>query len=324
MNTEQFDFLRAFLKKQSGLMLGEDKRYLIDSRLGPVAKEFGLASIGDMVELMRRPGAVRLGERVTEAMTINESFFFRDMKPFEHFNEIMLPQMLKARAGSRRLRIWSAAASTGQEAYSLAISLRERSAQVAGWQIEITGTDLSNEALARARAGLYSQFEVQRGMPTVLLMRYFQQQGSDWVIKPDIKSMVSYRQLNLLSDFRSLGQFDIVFCRNVLIYFDRDTKSDILRRIAQQMAPDGFLVLGAAETIVGLSNDFRMVAEARGLYQRSEAAGAQQPLAANGAATGGAAGARPTAAFSAPQAQAGKVGAVGSLFSQNRAALLKR
>lgn len=274
MTSEQFEYLRAFLKKQSGLMLGEDKRYLLDSRLGPVARDFGHANLSEMVEALRRPGSAKLAERITEAMTINESFFFRDTKPFEQFRDIMLPQLLKARAPQRRLRIWSAAASTGQEAYSLAIDLKERQTSLAGWSVEIVGTDISNEALDRARNGVYTQFEVQRGMPTGLLMKYFQQQGSDWKLNGDIRSMVSFRQFNLLGDYRALGQFDIVFCRNVLIYFDRDTKSDILARLAQQMASDAYLVLGAAETIVGLSSAFRLVPDARGLYQRAEASAA--------------------------------------------------
>jgi chemotaxis protein methyltransferase CheR len=269
MTSEQFEFLRAFLKKQSGLVLGDDKRYLIDSRLSPVAKEFGHATISDMIFAMKRPGASKLCERITEAMTINESFFFRDMTPFDNFRKIMFPHMVKERSQQRRLRIWSAAASTGQEAYSLAIEMQEQKTKIAGWTVDIIGTDLSAEALDKARAGLYSQFEVQRGMPTALLMKYFTQQGSEWAISPAIKSMVKYQHFNLLNDYRSLGQFDIVFCRNVLIYFDRETKADILSRLAKQMAPDAFLVLGAAETIVGLSEDYKMVQGARGLYQRA-------------------------------------------------------
>ena len=298
MTTEQFEYLRAFLKKQSGLVLGEDKRYLIDSRLAPVAREFELADIGAVVEALRRSGSARLAERVTEAMTINESFFFRDMKPFDNFRNIMLPHMLKARSGQRRLRIWSAAAATGQEAYSLAIELTEKKAQMPGWRTEIIGTDLSSEALARAKAGIYSQFEVQRGMPTPMLMKYFEKRGSDWAIKPEIKSMAQFRHFNLLKDYRALGQFDIVFCRNVLIYFDRETKADILSRLAKQMAPDAFLVLGAAETIVGLSRDFETVAQARGLYQRASSEAGRKAGAASSASAGNAVGGM--AASSAP------------------------
>lgn len=269
MTSEQFDYLRSFLKKHSGLVLGEDKRYLIDSRLNPVAKEFGHESLGEMVMAMKRPGAGKLTERIVEAMTINESFFFRDMTPFDNFRNVMLPHMLKERSKMRKMRIWSAAASTGQEGYSLAIELQEQKAKTAGWNIDILGTDLSAEALNKAKAGRYSQFEVQRGMPTKMLMSYFKQEGTEWVVEPLIRSMVNFKQFNLLKDFRSLGTFDIVFCRNVLIYFDRETKADILNRMARQMAPDAYLVLGAAETIIGLSDEYKMVPGVRGLYQRS-------------------------------------------------------
>jgi chemotaxis protein methyltransferase CheR len=269
MNSAQFEYLRAFLKKQSGLMLGDDKRYLIDSRLTPVAKELGLNTVADLINALRRPGATRIADKVTEAMTINESFFYRDIKPFENFRNIMLPAMLEARRDSKRLRIWSAAASTGQEAYSLAIEIREQQARMAGWRTEILGTDLCNDALTKARNGIYSQFEVQRGMPTPLLMKYFEQRGVDWQIKPEIRNMVQYRHFNLLNNYRTIGTFDIVFCRNVLIYFDRETKADILKRLSAILAKDGFLVLGAAETIVGLSEDYKSVPGAYGLYQHT-------------------------------------------------------
>jgi chemotaxis protein methyltransferase CheR len=270
MNNQQFDYLRELLREKSGLVLGDDKRYLIDSRLSPVARDFGHADVATLIDAMRKPGSARLIEAVTEAMTINESFFFRDMTPFDNFRKVMLPHMLKERAAQRRLRIWSAAAATGQEAYSLAMELSEQKTKMAGWNIDIIATDLSTEALAKAKRGVYSQFEVQRGMPTQLLIKYFTQQGGEWAISPQIKSMVSFRHFNLLNDYRALGRFDIVFCRNVLIYFERKTKADILSRIAAQMADDGFLVLGAAETIVGLSEDFSMVKGTRGLYQRKE------------------------------------------------------
>ncbi len=285
MTSEQFNFLRKFLKEQSGLVLGEDKRYLLDSRLNPVAREFGFEDLAQMVVALKRPGSQKLATSITEAMTINESFFFRDMTPFDNFRKTMLPHMLKERAKTRRLRIWSAAASTGQEGYSLAIELLEQKARISGWNIEILGTDLSSEALKKATAGRYSQFEVQRGMSTPMLMKYFKQDGAEWVVEPAVKSWVSFKHFNLLKDYRSLGSFDIVFCRNVLIYFDRDTKSDILNRMAKQMAPDGYLVLGAAETIIGLSDEFEMVSGTRGLYQRRSATSSK---AASGAAFGGA------------------------------------
>jgi chemotaxis protein methyltransferase CheR len=261
-----YDYLRVFLKQRSGLVLNNEKQYLIESRLMPVAKRAGLQSISELVIKLREPGAMLLQEQVVEAMTTNESFFFRDKVPFEHFTQTMLPEMLRARARDRKIRIWCAAASTGQEPYTLAMCLKEQEARLAGWRIEIIGTDLSNEVLEKARAGVYSQFEVQRGLPINHLLKYFKQNGDIWQISTDLRSMIQYKKLNLLENFSMLGQFDIVFCRNVLIYFDNETKIDILNRIRKQMPDDGFLVLGAAETVVGLTDAFRPMPDKRGLY----------------------------------------------------------
>jgi chemotaxis protein methyltransferase CheR len=174
--------------------------------------------------------------------------------------------LLTARASQRHLRIWCAAASTGQEPYSLAMCLKEMAGQIAGWRIEILGTDLSNEVLEKAKAGIYSQFEVQRGLPIQLLVKYFAQVGESWQISPEMRGMVQYKPLNLLHNFSHLGAFDVVFCRNVLIYFDQETKVDVFERIAKVIAPDGFLVLGAAETVVGLTDAFKPLPDQRGLY----------------------------------------------------------
>jgi chemotaxis protein methyltransferase CheR len=265
MNTVEFDFLRKFLRDRSGLVLSDDKQYLIESRLVPVARRNGLASISEIVAKLRTQ-APALEAAVVEAMTTNESFFFRDKTPFEHLRDEMMPALLAARAGQKKLRIWCAAASTGQEPYTIAMILADMAAKIAGWRIEILGTDLSTEVLDRAKAGLYTQFEIQRGLPIQLLMKHFTQKGDQWEISPAIRSMVQYRPLNLLRDFSSLGQFDIVFCRNVLIYFDQGTKIDVLSRICRMLAPDGYLTLGAAETVVGLTAAFKPHAERRGLY----------------------------------------------------------
>ncbi len=277
MTPAEFDHLRAYLKQQSGLVLTNEKQYLIESRLLPVARKAGLASLSALVAKMKEPGQSQLCGAVVEAMTTNESFFFRDKTPFEHFTETMLPKMLEARARERKLRIWCAAASTGQEPYSLAMCLKEAEAKLAGWRIEIIGTDLSNEVLEKAKAGIYTQFEVQRGLPINHLLKYFTQTGDTWQINSNMRSMVQYRKLNLLENFSSLGQFDIVFCRNVLIYFDNATKVDILQRAAKQMAGDGFLVLGAAETVVGLTDVFKPAADKRGLYVVNSGQATAQP-----------------------------------------------
>ncbi len=199
-------------------------------------------------------------------MTTNESFFFRDKIPFDHFRDTIMPGLLAARAAQRRMRIWCAACSTGQEPYSLAMLLKEMSQQVAGWRIEIISTDISREVLEKAKAGIYSQFEVQRGLPIQLLVKYFTQVGEMWQVAPEIRAMVQYRTLNLLQDFSQLGTFDVVFCRNVLIYFDQERKIDVLERLARVVEPDGYLVLGAAETVVGLTDTFKPVPDRRALY----------------------------------------------------------
>ncbi|WP_075215309.1 CheR family methyltransferase [Mongoliimonas terrestris] len=266
MSPAEYDFLRQFLKTRSGLVLSNEKQYLIESRLLPVARKAGLASIAALVSKLRDPRETLLADAVVEAMTTNESFFFRDKVPFDHFNQLMLPQMLERRSARRQLRIWCAAASTGQEPYSIAMCLKEMGPKLAGWRVEIIGTDISNEVLDRAKAGVYTQFEVQRGLPIQNLLKYFTQTGDQWTISAELRSMVQWRKFNLLDSFASLGQFDIVFCRNVLIYFDQPTKADILNRIGKAMAPDGYMVLGAAETVVGLSDAFKPVADRRGLY----------------------------------------------------------
>lgn len=277
MTPLDYDYLRGFLKARSGLVLSNDKQYLIESRLMPIVRKQGMAGIPELVQKLRAPGNEALASKVTEAMTTNESFFFRDKTPFDHFKEVMLPALMKARAARRHIRIWCAAASTGQEPYSLAMILKEMGPQLAGWRFEIIGTDLSGDVLDRAKAGAYTQFEVQRGLPIQMLLKYFTQNGDQWVISPEIRSMVHYRTLNLLNDFSALGQFDIVYCRNVLIYFDQPTKIDVLNRTARLTASDGYLLLGAAETVVGLTDAFKPVGDRRGLYVPVEKAAQAAP-----------------------------------------------
>ena len=266
MTPIEYDYLRKLLKERSGLVLAADKQYLVESRLLPVARKAGVGTLSELVQKLKSADAELLAVDVIEAMTTNESFFFRDKIPFDHFRETIMPGLLAARATQRRVRIWCAACSTGQEPYSLAISLKEMGAQVAGWRIEIISTDISREVLEKAKAGIYSQFEVQRGLPIQLLVKYFAQVGEMWQIAPDIRAMVQYRPLNLLQDFSQLGTFDVVFCRNVLIYFDQERKIDVLGRLARVTEPDGYLVLGAAETVVGLTDTFKPIPDRRALY----------------------------------------------------------
>jgi chemotaxis protein methyltransferase CheR len=274
-----YEYLRKLLKDQSGLDLSADKQYLIESRLVPLSRKAGLAGIPELVQKMKA-GSASLVAQVVEAMTTNETFFFRDKIPFDYFRQSIMPEILKARAARKSVRIWCAAGSTGQEPYSLAMCLKEMESQLAGWRVEIIATDLSQEVLEKSKTGLYSQFEVQRGLPIQLLVKYFKQNGEFWQINPDIRAMVQHRQLNLLHDFSQLGTFDVIFCRNVLIYFDQDTKINIFSRLCKIMEPDGFLVLGAAETVVGLTDAFKPYPDKRGLYQPSDSRMARAPAAA--------------------------------------------
>jgi chemotaxis protein methyltransferase CheR len=265
-----YEYLRKYLKDHSGLDLAADKQYLIENRLLPLARKAGLPGISELVQKMKG-GSTALNSPVVEAMTINETFFFRDKTPLDHFRNLIMPQLLRARANRRHIRIWCAAGSTGQESYSLAMSVKEMGAALAGWRIEIVTTDLSQEVLEKSRAGLYSQFEVQRGLPIRMLLKYFKQVGELWQINADIRAMVRHQQLNLLHDFSRLGVFDLIFCRNVLIYFDQETKTRVLNRLAKAIEPDGFLTLGAAETVFGLTNVFKPMAGRRGVHQPNEA-----------------------------------------------------
>jgi chemotaxis protein methyltransferase CheR len=268
---EDFDYLRKLLRERSGLVLSAEKQYLAESRLLPIARRAGMTTLTELVERLRTPAATALAIDVVEAMTTNETFFYRDKLPFEHFRDTVLPALIAARAREKRIRIWCTAASTGQEPYSLAMTLKTMAAKLAGFRVDIVATDLSADVLARARDGIYSQFEVQRGLPIQNLLTFFSQVGDRWQIAPEIRAMVQFRPLNLLKDFSALGTFDLVFCRNVLIYFDQDTKIGVLNRLVRQMPGDGFLALGAAETVVGLTDAFKPMPEKRGLYMPNPA-----------------------------------------------------
>jgi len=265
LRPEDFDFIAKLLKDRSGLVITPDKAYLLESRLMPLARARNLKGIEDIIAKMRGRDEA-LCREVTEAMTTNESFFFRDAKPFDQFRDTVLPLMSTARAAKKSLRIWSAACSSGQEAYSLAMILKENAAKLAGWRIEIIGTDISQEMLEKAKAGLYSQFEVQRGLPIQYLVKYFKKKDESWQIDPAIRAMVQFREFNLLHDMKLLGQFDVVFCRNVLIYFDQPTKTKVLEAISKQMPDDGMLYLGGAETVLGISDRFKPMPNQRGIY----------------------------------------------------------
>jgi chemotaxis protein methyltransferase CheR len=266
MTPHGFETLATLLRSASGLAIGPDKLYLLETRLAPLLREHGLRDLDALAAKLRAGGAVVLERAVVEAMTTNESSFFRDDKPFTHVRSQSLPKLHAGRPAGAKLRIWSAAASTGQEAYSLAMILAENRAMLGSRAVEIVGTDLAREPLARAREGVYSQFEVQRGLPMQMLVKYFKKDGGNWRISDALRAMVTFKEWNLLGDLRPLGQFDLVFCRNVLIYFDTPTKAKALEAIARQMAPDGLLYLGGAETVLGVSDRFAPVPADRGVY----------------------------------------------------------
>ena len=266
MKVEDFDMFSTLLKQRSGLVLSRDKAYLLELRLMPVARKWNMKGLDELAVAIRTRREEALLRDITEAMTTNESSFFRDQKPFEQFKQVVLPRMLANRSARRSIRIWSAACSSGQEAYSLCMLLLEEGAKLDGWRFEIVGTDLSSEMVEKSKAGIYTQFEVQRGLPITHLVKYFRQVGDKWQVSDKIRQMVNFREYNLLTDLTPLGQFDVVFCRNVLIYFDQPTKGKVLDSIAKLMPADGVLYLGGAETVLGITERFKPMENQRGLY----------------------------------------------------------
>ena len=287
MKLADFELYKSLLLEKSGLVITPDKSYLLDSRLSPIAKKWNYPTLEMMTLQLRAIPDPKLVKDVVEAMTTNETSFFRDTKPFTLFQETVLPHMIQNRASRKKVRIWCAACSSGQEPYSLSMILKDKEAQLKGWQFEIIATDLSDDILAQARKATYSQFEVQRGLPIQYLMKYFTQVGDAWQLKDEIKNMVKFSTFNLLDDMSRLGQFDIVFCRNVLIYFDEKNKAQILARVEKQMDKDAFLFLGGAETVLGITDKFVPMPEKRGLYIKNPAlAGAAPPASSSGFASG--------------------------------------
>ncbi len=264
MGQAGFHEVATLVRRRAGIVLTEDKSYLLETRLGPVLAKFQLGSLGALGEKLRGLPGEPLERAVVEALTTHESSFFRDGRPFDHLRGL-LPRIAAARSGEK-LRVWSAACSTGQEAYSVAILATEVLGLAAAQRLDILATDISGEVVARAREGSFSQFEVQRGLPIRTLMQNFQQEGTRWRIKPALRNMVRFEERNLLTDCAALGRFDVIFCRNVLIYFDAPTKTRVLEMLARQLHPDGVLYLGAAETVIGLTERLMPVPGERGVY----------------------------------------------------------
>jgi chemotaxis protein methyltransferase CheR len=254
MTETDLAFIQHFVLKRTGIVLTPEKRYLVETRLEPVARQHKLESLAAIAQRLRH-GDRTVETLVVDAMTTNETLFFRDRLPFDAFEKTMLPELLRSRRSRGKIRIWCAACSSGQEPYSLAMILDERRHELAGVDVEILATDVSERILHQAKAGVYSQFEVQRGLPIKLLMKHFTQVETRWKINPALGERISFRPFNLLHPFRQLGSFDIIFCRNVLIYFNEATKRDVLKRFSEILEPDGYVVLGGAESVLGLSQE---------------------------------------------------------------------
>lgn len=275
MEPLDFEFLRQLLLERSGAVVTLEKNYLINSRLAPIARAHGHADVGALVKALRWQPDEAVMEEIVDAMTTNETLFFRDAWPFQRLRDIVLPEVMKRNHVSKRLRIWSAACSSGQEPYSIAIVLSEMKHLLAGWQANIVGTDISSEALGRAVEAKYTDFEVRRGLSDDMLSRYFRQEGANWFVRPEVRGMVDFKKFNLLNDPMATGLFgfDVIFCRNVLIYFDEKTRARVLASLARALRPGGYLLLGGAETVVGFSDAFSLIRGERGLFQLNEAGG---------------------------------------------------
>lgn len=276
LTTFDLELVRKLVRERSGIVLGADKGYLIESRLGPVARVNGLESLEVLCMRLRGHDAAALQRQVVEAMTTNETLFFRDGHPWETLGKTVLPEMMTRRQTQKRLTIWCAAASTGQEPYTIAMVIRDLLPSLLQWQVRIVATDIAAEVLARARAGIYSQLEVGRGLPPAYLARFFTKAGNEWQLKEEIRRMVEFRELNLLESYGAVGTADIVLMRNVLIYFDVETKRQILAKVRRTMAGDGFFFLGGAETTLNIDDHFeRLPGDRGGCYRlKSSALGA--------------------------------------------------
>jgi chemotaxis protein methyltransferase CheR len=268
MTELDFDVIRRLLLERSAIVLEAGKEYLVETRLAPLVRQLNLHSIGELIGRLRAQPDNGLCRQVVEALVTTETSFFRDHHPFEALRKVVLPDLAARRRGECRLNVWCAASSTGQEPYSLAMLLREHFPELSGWQITFLASDLSREVLARAREGRYRQIEVNRGLPAALLVKYFEQHGTDWQLRPAVRAMVEFREINLAQPWPPLPRMDLVLLRNVMIYFDVATKKAVLGKVARLLRPDGYLFLGGAETTFSLDDSFRRVEPLKaGCYQ---------------------------------------------------------
>ena len=262
--------LRCFVRNRAGINLGADKDYLVVSRLGPQLSGWDVQSLDGLADRLRAQPKGPLADQVIAALTINETLWFRDGKPFDALRNTIIPDLVSRNTTDRTLSIWSAACSTGQEVYSIAMTLREEEAQLRGLQATILGSDICEPVLARARSGIYTQFEVQRGLQIQRLVRYFEDLGSEWRVRPELRTGIEFRALNLLDLPAGLGPFDIIFCRNVLIYFEPQIKRNVLAALAARTKPGGYLALGGSETILDLTTAFSSVQGISGIYRKTQ------------------------------------------------------
>ncbi len=259
LDSTAFEFVRKLVLERSAIVLQPSKQYLIDARLSPIARDNGLRDVQELVDKVRTTNNRHLTQLIVEAMTTNETSFFRDLHPFDALKAEIIPEMILKRAAERKLTIWSNACSSGQEIYSISMLLKEHFPQLATWNVNLIASDLNTQILDKAKLGIFNQTEVNRGLPMPMLLKHFTKQGLNWQIKEDIRKMVSFRVINLIEPFPAMPKVDIVFLRNVLIYFDPETKSSILNKVKQVIQPDGYLFLGGAETTLGLSTSFQRV-----------------------------------------------------------------
>jgi chemotaxis protein methyltransferase CheR len=254
ISPDNYRFLQEHIHTQVGIVLEDNKHYLFESRLAPIVKQYGLGSINDLCAVLRAKRDIALSHDVVEAMTTNETYFFRDPAQYEAIRTVLLPKLKQERGDAKTLRFWSAASSTGQEAYSLAMLLRQ--AQLEDWKLDILGTDFSAKVVDRARCGLYQQLELNRGLPAALMVKYFRRHGMEWQLNKEIREMVRFDTIDLRQSMRSLGPFDLVFCKKVMIYFDDETKRKILKELHSTLQPGGWLLLGGAENALGFEDRF--------------------------------------------------------------------
>jgi chemotaxis protein methyltransferase CheR len=269
LDANTFNFVSAFIREKSAIVLEPSKAYLVESRLSPVARENGMASVAELVVALKRPGNRVLTQQVVDAMTTNETSFFRDLHPFDALKSHILPELIEKRSRERTINIWSNACSSGQEVYTIAMLLRENFPVLASWKVRLIATDLSSVILKKAQEGLFNQTEVNRGLPMPMLLKYFTKAGLQWQIKDEIRKMVEFREVNLVEPWPTwLPKMDIVFLRNVLIYFSPETKTAILNKVHRTMQSDGSLFLGGAETTMNLDTKFSRVAVGKAVCYR--------------------------------------------------------